>query len=118
MKRRFSSVLSGALFLALTGCQSPTTPPTVEDAQTVWHHVAALNHVDAVRELVSMRKTGGQVSTVQGKKIYTLLYEAKVRYLSPVGKWNAGDVQTIESNYGFEQTEKGWQGPDGTIYTK
>ena len=111
-------VLAFLVIITLAGCHAAESTPTESDAQAVWHHVAAQNHVDGVRELVSLRKTDGQVSKVQGSTIYTLSYEAKVRYLVPVGKWKAGDVQTIESNYGFQQTEKGWQGPDGTIYPK
>ncbi len=44
--------------------------------------------------------------------------KAKVRYHTQVGHWKAGDIQTINSNYGFQKTDSGWQGPDGTIYPK
>ena len=102
----------------LTGCQSTLTPPTEEDAQTTWHHIAAHNTADKIEELVSLRKVDGQMQDVNGVKVYTLFYEAKVRYLTRVGNKKPGDIETYKSNYGFQRTEKGWQGPDGTVYTK
>ncbi len=116
MNRRYSVV--GILFGALIGCQSNSSVPTEADAQEAWHHIAAQTTANKLEELVSLKKTDGQVQEVNGVKIYTLFYEAKVRYLTPVGQWKAGDVRTIKSNYGFQRTEKGWQGPDGTLYTK
>ncbi len=107
MTRRLRNVICGTLLAALAGCQSTPVPPTEEDAQAVWHHIAAQNHVDTVRELVSLKKTNAQASNLQGTEVYTLSYEAKVRYLVPVGKWKTGDVQVVDSNYGFRRTEKG-----------
>ena len=104
------------LLMFLAGCQSAGPEPTEGDAQAVWHHVATQNHVEGVRELVSLHKTNGQLSTIQGTTVYTFAYEAKVRYLVPLGKWKTGDIQTVDSNYGFQKTEKGWQGPDGMVY--
>ncbi len=118
MTRRVRNVICGTLFAALAGCQANPTPPTEEDAQTAWHHIAAQTTANKLEELVSLKKTDGQMQDVNGVKVYTLFYEAKVRYLTPVGQWKAGDVRTITSNYGFQRTEKGWQGPDGTVYTK
>ena len=118
MKSRAVQVMSVGLVLLLTGCQASHTPPTEANAQAVWHHIAAQNHVDTVRELLSLRKTDGQASNLQGTEVYTHSYQARVRYLGPVGKWKTGDVQVVDSNYGFHRTERGWQGPDGTIYTK
>lgn len=43
-------------------------------------------------ELVSLRKKDGQMQEVNGMKVYTLFYEAKVRYLTPVGHWKAGNI--------------------------
>ncbi len=118
MTRRVQNVIYVALLAVLAGCQSSPTPPTEEDAQTAWHHIAAQTTADKLEALVSLKKTDGQMQDVNGMKVYTLFYEAKVRYLTPVGHWKAGDVETIKSNYGFQRTEKGWQGPDGTVYTK
>ena len=118
MTRRVQNVICGTLFAALAGCQANPTPPTEEDAQTAWHHIAVQTTVDKQQELVSLKKTDGQMQEANGVKVYTLFYEAKVRYLTPVGHWKPGDVETYKSNYGFQRTEKGWQGPDGTVYTK
>lgn len=118
MRRRAQHLICGLLFAALAGCQANPAPPTEEDAQTAWHHIAAQTTANKLEELVSLKKTDGQMQEVNGVKVYTFFYEAKVRYLTPVGQWKAGDVRTIKSNYGFQRTEKGWQGPDGTLYTK
>ncbi len=69
-------------------------------------------------ELVSLKKTNGQMQEAHGTKVYTLFYEARIHYLTPVGHWKTGDIQTTDSNYGFQPTENGWQGPDGTTYSK
>jgi hypothetical protein len=53
---------------------------------------------------------------VNGMKVYTLFYEARERHLTKMGHWNPGDIETIRSNYGFQKTESGWQGPDGTHF--
>ncbi len=110
--------MSGILFAVLAGCQANPNPPTEEDAQTAWHHIAAQTSANRLMELVSLKKKDGQMQDVNGVKLYTFFYEAKVRYLVPVGHWKAGDVETIDSNYGFQRTEQGWRGPDGTLYTK
>ena len=104
-------VSAAVVIIALAGCQAAESSPSESDAQAVWHHVAAQNHLDGVRELGSLRKTDGQVSKVQGTTIYTLSYEAKVRYLTPVGKWKVGDVQTVDSNYGFREPKRGGKAP-------
>lgn len=111
-------VVVGLLLGALTGCQPTPSVPTEADAQEAWHHIAVQTTANKLQELVSLKKTDGQLQEVNGVKVYTLFYEAKVRYLTPVGHWKTGDIQTYKSNYGFQQTEKGWQGPDGTLYTK
>ncbi len=118
MIRRVQHVVCGILFVALAGCEAKPTPPSEEDAQTAWHHIAAQTTANRLEELVSLKKTDGQMQEVNGIKVYTLFYQAQIRYLTPVGHWKAGDVETIKSNYGFTRTEKGWQGPDGTLYTK
>lgn len=118
MKMGIRGVLLGSLLLSMAGCQSGPTPPSEADAQEAWHRIAAQTTANRLEELVSLRKTDGQAREVNGQQVYTLFYEAKVRYLIPVGHWKAGDVETIKSTYGFQRTEKGWQGPDGSLYTK
>ena len=118
MKFAHRAFLSSLTLAALIGCQANPPAPTEGDAQSVWHHIAEQNRVGDVSELVSLKKTNGQMQEVNGMKVYTLFYEAKIRYRTQVGHWKPGDVQTLDSNYGFQSTEKGWQGPDGTIYSK
>ncbi len=57
MRRQLQNVFCGTLFAALAGCQSTRTAPTVEDAQTAWHHIAAQTTADKLEELVSLKKT-------------------------------------------------------------
>jgi len=30
-----------------------------------------------------------------------------------MGHWKSGDIQTFKANYAFQETENGWEGPDG-----
>ena len=118
MRLGLQALTCGCVLSVLIGCQTSPAPPTEEDAQTAWHHIAAQTRTDKLVELVSLKRTNGQFQEVHGTKIYTFSYEAKVRYLTPVGRWKTGDVQTIDSDYGFLRTENGWQGPDGIVYPK
>lgn len=118
MKEPVKGILYLVAVAALIGCQANPASPTEADAQQTWHHIADQNRVNNLKELVSLKKTDGQMQEVNGMKVYTLFYEAKVRYLIPVDHWKKGDVQTIKSTYGYQKTENGWQGPEGTIYTK
>ena len=118
MTQRVQSVICATLLAALAGCQSTPTPPTEEDAREAWHHIAVQTTANKLQELVSLKKTDGQMQEVNSVKVYTLFYEAQIRYLAPVGHWKPGEIETYKSNYGFQRTDKGWQGPDGTIYTK
>lgn len=116
-----SSLLKGAaaaaLAIVLTGCpSSDPTPPTIENAKTMWHTLNTRSGLDSAIALVDMTKTDGQMAEVNGVKVYTLFYEAKERHLSPMGFWKPGQVETIRSNYGFQRTEKGWQGGDGEVF--
>jgi len=111
-------ILSLALLTSLAGCHVEPAPPTVEDAKATWHTIAKQNHLTTVWGLVDLRKTDGQMTEVNGVKIYTFFYEAQVKHLTPLGNWKVGDIQTIKSNYGYQKTEKGWQGPEGVLYTK
>ena len=67
-------------------------------------------------QLVDFKKTDGQMAEVNGVKVYTLFYEAREKRLTKIGQWNPGDIHIVKSNYGFQRTENGWQGPDGTHF--
>lgn len=118
MTQHIQRLFAVTLLAVLAGCDSNPKPPTEEDAQAAWHHIAAQNTANKIEELVSLKKTDGQMQVVNGVNVYTLFFEAKVRYLTRVGNKKPGDVETYKSNYGFQRTEKGWQGPDGAIYTR
>lgn len=109
----------GSAIVILAGCESLGVSLTETDAQAVWHHLAAQSHVETARELVILKMTDGHVATsVQGPDLYTLSYEAKIRYLTPIGNWKPSDIQKVDSDYIFHKMKDGWLGPDGTIYAK
>jgi len=102
-----------AMLAVITGCQSNPAPPTANDAKAVWNNINKKSGLGGVVELIDLKKTDGQMAEVNGTKVYTLFYDARERHLTKLGKWKPGDVETYKSNYGFQKTENGWQGPDG-----
>jgi hypothetical protein len=106
-----------AVLMAAVGCKVNPSPPSVEDAMVTWHNIFRQSGLDnKVIQLVDLKKTDGQFAEVNGVKVYTLFYEAREKHLTKMGKFNPGDIETIHSNYGFQKTENGWQGPDGTHF--
>ena len=105
-----------ALLTVTSGCKVDPAPPSVEDATVTWHNINKQMGLDGDTQLVDLKKTDGQFAEVNGVKVYTMFYEARKRHLTKMGHWNPGDVETIRSNYGFQKTENGWQGPDGTHF--
>ena len=114
MRKRL--VMMTALLMAVAGCRVDPTPPSVDDAKATWNSINKQSGLTNDLQLVDLKKTDGQFAEVNGVKVYTLFYEARQRYLTKVGHWKPGDVETIHSNYGFQKTESGWQGPDGTHF--
>jgi hypothetical protein len=57
-----------------------------------------------------------RLSDVNGVPRYTLFYEAKVRDVVQLGNRAPGTIETYQSNYPFQWTEKGWMGPDQKLY--
>ena len=103
----------GMVVWQLSGCKHTPSPPSEEDAVAVWKNTHAnLNTED----LVSLTKTNGQMQQVNGVSVYTFFYEAKVKDLVQLGKRPPGTIETYQSNYPFQWTEKGWMGPDGKVY--
>ena len=96
---------------SLAGCKSNPAPPTLADAKRVWLDINKQPPV--LVELVDFKKTDGQFAKVNGVTVYTFFYEVRERYLTQVGHWKPGDIRTIKSNYAFQKTENGWEGPDG-----
>ena len=116
MKRYARSLLVSAMapaILSIGGCKHEPNPPTEQDAIVVWKNV---HRRPALSELISLKKTNGQMQEVNGVKVYTLYYTATDRALTDIGSHHAGWINTYQSNYPFQWTEKGWQGPDEQVY--
>jgi hypothetical protein len=111
--RRFvvSSLVAAVLWVS--GCKREPNPPTEQDAIAVWKNV---HRRDGLLELISFKKTNGQMETVNGVKVYTLYYTAKAKALKDLGFHHAGWIDVNESSYPFQWSEKGWTGPDGQVY--
>jgi len=107
-----------SLLITLVGCKIDPAPPTEAEGKQVWTNIHNHTKVDGspIVQLVDFKKTDGQMAEVNGVKIYTLFYETHEKYLIKLGNWKPGDIQVVRSNYGFQRTEKGWQGPDGTLF--
>jgi hypothetical protein len=109
----FAPLVFGLLVWQLGGCKHTPSPPTVADAIAVWKNTHANPHL---ADLITLTKTNGQMATVNGVHVYTFIYEAKEKIVIPQGNVPAGAVNTYQSNYPFQWTEKGWMGPDGKVY--
>lgn len=114
MRKRL--IFMTALLMVAAGCKVNPAPPSAEDATVTWHNINKQMGLNGDTQLVDLKKTDGQFAEVNGVKVYTMFYEARKRHLTKMGHWNPGDVETIRSNYGFQKTEDGWQGPDGTHF--
>ena len=97
----------------LAGCKSTPAPPTINDAKQVWVNTAKQLGLSGDVELVDIKKTDGQFAVVNGVTVYTLFFEGHERHLTRMGNRKPGDIQAFKSNYGFQRTENGWEGPDG-----
>ena len=115
MQRRRLVALA-SLLITLAGCKFNPAPPTEAEGRQVWTNINKQLRLDTKVQLVDFKKTDGQMAEVNGVKIYTLFYETHEKYLIKMGNWKPGDIETVRSNYGFQRTEKGWQGPDGTLF--
>jgi hypothetical protein len=109
----FAPLALGLVVWQLSGCKHTPSPPTVEDAIAVWKNVNSKPHM---QDLISLRKTNGQMSQMNGVATYTIFYSAEIKSLVQLGNEPPGTVRTYESNYPFQWTEKGWMGPDGKVY--
>ena len=94
----------------------PQKPPTEAEGRQVWKNLNTRSGLDGDIQLADFKKTDGQMAEVNGVKVYTLFYELHEKHLTKLGQWKPGDIETIRSNYGFQRTENGWQGPEGTHF--
>jgi hypothetical protein len=121
MKRYVTSLLVSAMAMAtlyVGGCKHEPNPPTEQDAIAVAKNINRCLPVGNDAELISLKKTNGQMETVNGTKVYTLYYTASKKNLVKVGIHPPGWIETWSSNYPFQWTEKGWQGPDEQVYSE
>lgn len=117
MKRLIPSLLILAAFgliaWQLTGCKRTPAPPTVQDAIAVWKNTHASPHLT---DLVSLKKTNGQMQSSNSPLVYTLYYEAVEKSLVKIGNSPSGTVDRHQGSYPFQWTENGWMGPDHHVY--
>ena len=117
MKRALHSLVLSIAFVAaywgLAGCKHTPSPPTEQDAIGVWKNISQKPHL---RDLVSLKKTNGQMEEVNGVHVYTLYYQATVKDLVQLGNRAPGTIETYTGNFPFQLTEKGWVGPDHQTY--
>jgi hypothetical protein len=114
MKRYTRNLIVSAFALAvlyLGGCKHEPNPPTEQDALAVAKNIQGKDV-----EVLSLKKTNGQMQTINGTKVYTLYYTGTKKVLTAVGRHPPGWVYTWSSNYPFQWTEKGWLGPDNQVY--
>lgn len=119
MKRYVTSLLVSAMaiaILSIAGCKHEPNPPTEQDAIAVWKSTHESTKKTIPIDLISLKKTNGQIQEINGQKVYTLYFEAVQKNLIRLGDHPPGWVQTYQSNYPFQWTENGWQGPDGKVY--
>ena len=114
--RRRQLILTAALLISSIGCKVDPKPPTEADGRQVWKNLNTRSGLDGDLQLADFKKTDGQMAEVNGVKVYTLFYELHEKHLTKLGQWKPGDIETIRSNYGFQRTENGWQGPEGTHF--
>jgi hypothetical protein len=116
LKSLCAATLLGCALLVVAGCKSVPAPPTEADAKAVYNDTLQRAGLAEKKQLLELKKTDGQESERGGIKYYTFFYEAKVKYLQKIGSYQPGEVYTEKSNYGFQRTERGWEGPNGIIY--
>jgi hypothetical protein len=114
--RRFAVSSLIAAVLWVSGCKHEPNPPTEQDAIAVWKNINKRGPLANGAELLSFKKTNGQMGEVNGVRTYTLYYSATEKNLVRVGIHPPGWVDSWSSNYPFQWTEKGWLGPDGQVY--
>ena len=110
--KRFFFIIAILVVLAAAACRKDEPAvPTAKDGEQVWHNKFTTNGLNNQVELVSFKKTNGQL---EGDH-YILYFEAQERYLTDNLK-PKGTVATVKAAYEFQKTENGWLGPDKQIY--
>lgn len=117
MKKLIPSILLLATFgffsCCLTACKRAPTAPTVQDAIGVWKNTHANPHLS---DLISLKKTNGQMQRSNGSYVYILYYQAVEKSVVRLGNSPPGTIDEYQGNYPFQWTENGWMGPDNHVY--
>jgi hypothetical protein len=113
---RWREIIMAAFLISSLGSRIEPKPPTEADGRQVWTNIHKQLGLSNDIQLIDFKKTDGQMAEVNGVKVYTFFYEAHEKRLTKIGQWNPGDIHVVKSNYGFQRTENGWQGPDGTHF--
>jgi hypothetical protein len=79
-------ILAAAL-LSSIGCKVDPKPPTEADGRQVWKNLNTSSGLDGDLQLADFKKTDGQMSEVNGVKVYTLFYELHEKHLTKLGQW-------------------------------
>ena len=88
MKRYIRSLLVSAMttaILSIGGCKHEPNPPTEQDAIAVWKSTHESTKTTIPIDLISLKKTNGQIQEINGQKVYTLYYEAVQKNLIRLG---------------------------------
>lgn len=110
--KKFLFITAILVILAAAACRKDEPAvPTAKDGEQVWHNKFTTNGLNDQVELVTFKKTNGQL---QGDH-YILYFEAQERYLTDNLK-PKGTVATVKAAYEFQKTENAWLGPDNKIY--
>lgn len=117
----------------VAGCGSNISTPSEEAAKTVFVNMGgsgfdqwkSLIKIGKVK-LTSFKKINGQMSEVNGVKVYAFEYETSAEMLEDIkptsildfstAAYKKGEKFTDKGRLMFAMTEKGWQGADGKVY--
>ena len=75
MKHYVRSLLVSAMaiaILSIAGCKHEPNPPTEQDAIAVWKSTHESTKKTIPIDLISLKKTNGQIQEINGQKVYTL----------------------------------------------
>ena len=113
-KSTMTGILVGLLLLC-AACQKMERVPSEKDGEQVWRSVQQPQLAD-MAELVDFKKVNGSRAPILGVDSYTLYYSAQIRYTRKVVFGPAGTLKTLNGEFVFRKTEKGWLGPDNQVY--
>jgi len=107
------------VLLLMVGCGSSV--PSEMNARTVLENQMKSDIQDGTVRIFSFKKVNGQLLDIDGIKVYNLEYEMKIEFPKGIYAFGRqirgkGEIAVKKGEIEFEETEKGWRGPDGNIY--